>query len=86
VLRDVFLASIFLAYVEPKLFSLSRGKILQCSPYHWQCPVPFKIALGMLHWAMHSALHRQIVMAIKMAHDEGTFVCCHPLFCLTNLS
>ena len=28
VLRDVFLASIFLAYVEPKLFfSLSRGKM-----------------------------------------------------------
>ena len=34
VLRDVFLASIFSAYVEPKLFfSLSCGKILQCSPY-----------------------------------------------------
>ncbi len=33
-LRDVFLASIFVAYVEPKLyFLLSRGKILQCSPY-----------------------------------------------------
>ena len=28
-----FLASIFVAYVEPKLFSLSHGKILQCSPY-----------------------------------------------------
>ena len=33
-LRDIFLASIFLAYVEPKLFfSLSHGKILQYSPY-----------------------------------------------------
>jgi hypothetical protein len=33
-LRDVFFASIFVAYVEPKLFfSLSHGKILQCSPY-----------------------------------------------------
>ncbi len=32
--RDVFFASIFLVYVEPKLFfSLSGGKILQCSPY-----------------------------------------------------
>jgi hypothetical protein len=30
-----FLLLFFLAYVEPKLiFSLSRGKILQCSPYH----------------------------------------------------
>jgi hypothetical protein len=30
--RDVFFASIFLVYVEPKLFfSLSGGKILQCS-------------------------------------------------------
>ncbi len=34
VLRGIFLASIFLAYVEPKLsFLLLRGKILQCSPY-----------------------------------------------------
>ena len=32
-LRDVFLASIFVAYVEPKLFSLSRRKILPYSPY-----------------------------------------------------
>ena len=33
VLRDVFLASIFLAYVDPKLFfSFLSGKILQCSP------------------------------------------------------
>jgi hypothetical protein len=33
VLCDVFLASIFVVYVEPKLFfSLSGGKILQCSP------------------------------------------------------
>ncbi len=32
-LRDVFFASNFLAYVEPNLFfSLSGGKILQCSP------------------------------------------------------
>jgi hypothetical protein len=32
---DVFFASIFLVYVEPKLFfSLSGGKILQCSPYY----------------------------------------------------
>jgi hypothetical protein len=28
----------------------------------------------MLHWAMRSAPHRRIVMAIKMAHDGGTFV------------
>ena len=34
VLCEVFLASIFLAYVEPNLFfSLLGGKILQCSPY-----------------------------------------------------
>ena len=37
-LRDVFLASIFLAYVEPNLFfSLLGGKILQCSPYPLSC-------------------------------------------------
>ena len=32
-LHDIFLASIFVAYVEPTLFLLSHGKILQCSPY-----------------------------------------------------
>ena len=38
VLHDVFFASIFVAYVEPKLFvSLTRGKILQCSPYQMAC-------------------------------------------------
>jgi hypothetical protein len=34
VLREKVFASIFLAYVEPNLFFLlTRGKILQCSPY-----------------------------------------------------
>jgi len=34
VLCEIFLASIFVVYVEPKLFfSLSCRKILQCNPY-----------------------------------------------------
>jgi hypothetical protein len=48
--------------------------------------VASRVALDMLRWAMRSALHRRIVMAIKMAHDGGTFVRCRRLFCLTNCS
>ncbi len=44
------------------------------------------IALNMLHWAIRAALHPRIHMAIKMAHDGGTFLCCCCLFCLTNHS
>jgi hypothetical protein len=51
----------------------------------WQRPVASK-ALDMLHWTMRSELHQRIVMAMKMAHDGGTFVCHHRHFCLTNCS
>ncbi len=43
---DVFLASIFLLYVEPKLFFRTRGKILQYSPY-----------LGHLGWLSCPPIH-----------------------------
>jgi hypothetical protein len=46
----------------------------------WQHPVASKVALDMLHWAMHQELHRCIIMAIKMAHDRGTLVHCYRLF------
>jgi hypothetical protein len=52
----------------------------------WQRPVDSKVALDMLHWEMHPELHRRIVMAIKMAHDGGTFVRHYRLFLLTNCS
>jgi hypothetical protein len=46
----------------------------------WWYPVASKVALDMLQWAMRPELHRHIVMAIKMAHDRDTFVCCRHLF------
>jgi hypothetical protein len=52
----------------------------------WWHPVASKVALDMLHWAMHSELHRRIVMAIEMAQDRGTFVRHRHLFYLTNCS
>jgi len=36
----------------------------------WQHPVASRVALDMLRWAMHSAPHRRIVMAVKMAYDR----------------
>ena len=45
VLHDIFFTSIFLAYVEPKLFLLSCGKILQCSPYPCDALASWDIAI-----------------------------------------
>ena len=36
-------------------------------------PVASKVALDMLHWVMRLALHRRIVIAIKMAREGGAF-------------
>ena len=58
----------------------NMGQILA----RWQCPVPTKVAEDMLNGAMHLALHQRIVMAIKMAHNGGTFVFRCRFFCLTN--
>jgi hypothetical protein len=52
----------------------------------WWRPVASKVALDMLRWAMCSALHWRIVIALKMAHDGGTFFRCRRLFHLTNRS
>ncbi len=38
----------------------------------WQRPVASKVALDMLHWAMHFVLHRHMAMAIEMAVVGGT--------------
>jgi hypothetical protein len=43
-----------------------------------------RVALDIFRWAMRSAPHRRIVMAVKIAHDGGTFVRCCRLFRLTN--
>ena len=37
----------------------------------WQHPVASRVALDMLRWAMHSALHRRIVMAVKWPMTEA---------------
>jgi len=39
----------------------------------WWRPVASKVALDMLHWAMRSASHRPIVMAIVMVREAGAF-------------
>ena len=48
----------------------------------WWYPVASNITLDMLHRAMPSVLHCCTTMAIEMANDGGTFVCCRRLFCL----
>ena len=40
----------------------------------WQRPVAYKVALDMLHQAMRLASYCLIYMAIKIAHDGGSFV------------
>jgi hypothetical protein len=47
----------------------NTGQILA----QWWRPVDSKVALDMLHWALCSALHRLIRMAIKMACKRGVF-------------
>jgi hypothetical protein len=58
------------------------GRILD----QWRRSMALKVALDMLCQVMRSSPHQRIVMAVKMAHDGGTFVCCHRHFCLTNQS
>jgi hypothetical protein len=45
------------------------GRILA----QWWHPVASKVALDMLHWAMHLALHQRIVMAIGIVIDLPAF-------------
>jgi hypothetical protein len=52
----------------------------------WQQPVAFSEALDLLNWAMHGAMYRCIVMAIKTTRKVGVFfcrcfVCCCPGSC-----
>jgi hypothetical protein len=39
-----------------------------------QHPVASGEALVMLHWAMHSVLHRRTAMAIEISRDGGAFI------------
>jgi hypothetical protein len=74
-------------FFRPKIddHDVRQGDKGQIIP-RWRHPVASKVALNMLRQVMHSSLHRRIVMAVKMAHDGGTFVHCRRLFCLTNRS
>ncbi len=50
----------------------------------WWCTVASRVALDLLYQAICSQSRWCIIMAIKMACNGGTFVCCRHLFCLTN--
>jgi len=50
----------------------------------WRHLVAFIKALDLLHWATCVVLHHRTAMAIKMASDGVTFVCCRRLFCLVQ--
>jgi hypothetical protein len=41
----------------------------------WRRPEASGVALDMLHWAIQTAFHSHVRMAIKMAQDGGAFVC-----------
>ena len=55
----------------------------------WRCLVAFMEALlelDLLHQAMCAVSHHCTAMAIKMASNGGTFVCCCRLFCWSNVA
>ena len=39
----------------------------------WWRPVALSVAMDLLHWVMHTSLHRRITMAIKTASKGGVF-------------
>jgi hypothetical protein len=81
--RHLYHNSIF--YTEIDDHGIRRGDTGRIIARWWR-PVASRVALDMLRWAMRSAPHRRVVMAVKMAHDGGTFVRCRPFFRLTNRS
>ena len=49
----------------------------------WRRPVASKVSLDMLHWAIRSALHRRIVMAIEIiVNFSAFFVILNSMFAL----
>jgi hypothetical protein len=52
----------------------------------WQCLGAFMKALDLFHRTMCVVLHHCTTMAIKMASNGGTFVCCCRVFCLIKRS
>ncbi len=48
----------------------------------WWQPVACRVALDMSHWAMPPVLLWRTATAIKMANNEGAFVCQCRLFCM----
>ena len=58
----------------------SRRGNTECVVAQWPHPVDSGVALVMLHWTMPCVLLQCNHMAIEMACNEGTFVCCSHLF------
>jgi hypothetical protein len=58
----------------------SRGGNTERVVTRWRRLVAFMKALDLLHWSLLAVLHRRTAMAIEMASNGGTFVCCHRLF------
>ena len=52
----------------------------------WRRLVAYMKALDLLHQTMHTVLHHHTTMAVEMASDGGTFVCCCRIFCLIKRS
>jgi hypothetical protein len=52
----------------------------------WWRLVAFMKALDLFHWTMCMVLHHRTAMAIEMASNGGTFVCCYRVFCLIKRS
>jgi len=52
----------------------------------WRRLVAFMKALDLLYQAMCAVSHHRTAMAIKMASNGGTFVCCGRIFCLIKRS
>jgi hypothetical protein len=54
------------------------GKYLPNGGVQWL--LTSKVALGMLHWAMHLALHQRIAITIEMVREAGAF-CMSLIYC-----
>jgi hypothetical protein len=53
---------------------ICRGNMRWIFAQRWR-PVPSRVALDLLYWAICSESYRYIVMAIEMARKGGAFVC-----------
>ena len=62
-----------------------RGDTVQILA-RWCCPVASRVAMDLLHRAMHTSPHRRIAMAIKMASKGHVFFDIVDLSLLTTIA